>query len=228
MTTLFHAELSDRDFASHLLHVGDLLEWIKSKRLHLKTTPPVNDFEFVQVEALLCAIERNANNLTTDQALEIVLNTPALKDYPIFQKYPNDIDPTTCRWLIGANAHKKWRELLTGAIAAHELTLLDFGSKLPIHTAPAQTTTSAPVVAVGASTTPDPERRLARLRELGGNATYKRGEWKITGILALVASEKSENRKRSDEKTIRADLKEAAENEREAKRANAFSGLGQR
>ena len=30
------------------------------------------------------------------------------------------------------------------------------------------------------------------------------------------------------EKTIRADLKEAAENERDAKRANAFAGLGQR
>ena len=66
------------------------------------------------------------------------------------------------------------------------------------------------------------------LRALGGNAIYRRGEWKITGISALVASEKSEGRKRSDEKTIRADLKEAAENERDAKRANAFAGLGQR
>ena len=150
MTTLFHAGLSGRDYASHLLHVGDLLEWTKSKRLHLKTTPPVNEFEFVQVEALLSAIERNANNLTPDQALEIVLNTPALKDDPIFQKYPDDIDPTTCRWLIGANAHKKWRELLTDAITAHEVTLLDFGSKLPIHTAPAtDTATTAPVGADG-------------------------------------------------------------------------------
>ena len=75
------------------------------------------------------------------------------------------------------------------------------------------------------STTPDPERRLARLRELGGNATYRHSDWKITGISALVASEESEGRKRSSQKTIRADLKEAAENEREAKRANVFSGL---
>ena len=75
------------------------------------------------------------------------------------------------------------------------------------------------------STTPDPERRLARLRELGGNATYRHSDWKITGISALVASEESEGRKRSSPKTIRADLKEAAENEREAKRANVFSGL---
>lgn len=92
-----------------------------------------------------------------------------------------------------------------------------------------QAATPAPVVDIASnSTTPDPERRLARLRALGGDAIYRRGEWKITGISALVASEKSEGRKRSDEKTIRADLKEAAESEREAKRANAFSGLGQR
>lgn len=89
--------------------------------------------------------------------------------------------------------------------------------------------TPAPVAGIATnSATPDPERRLARLRALGGDAIYRRGEWKITGISALVASEKGEGRKRCDEKTIRADLKEAAENERDAKRANAFAGLGQR
>ena len=89
--------------------------------------------------------------------------------------------------------------------------------------------TPAPVAGIATnSATPDPERRLARLRALGGDAIYRRGEWKITGISALVGSEKGEGRKRCDEKTIRADLKEAAESEREAKRANAFSGLGQR
>lgn len=92
-----------------------------------------------------------------------------------------------------------------------------------------QAATPAPVAGIATnSATPDPERRLARLRALGGDAIYRRGEWKITGISALVASEKGEGRKRCDEKTIRADLKEAAENERDAKRANAFAGLGQR
>ena len=97
--------------------------------------------------------------------------------------------------------------------------------------APAQPQAAAPAPVAGIATnnaTPDPERRLARLRALGGDAIYRRGEWKITGISALVGSEKGEGRKRCDEKTIRADLKEAAESEREAKRANAFSGLGQR
>ena len=89
--------------------------------------------------------------------------------------------------------------------------------------------TPAPVAGIATNNaTPDPERRLARLRALGGDAIYRRGKWKITGISALVASEKGEGRKRCDEKTIRADLKEAAESEREARRAGFGAGLGQR
>jgi hypothetical protein len=111
---------------------------------------------------------------------------------------------------------------------ARQITALEGVQPLPAEPQ-AQAPQAAQVVGIDSnSTTPDPERRLALLRALGGNAIYKRGEWKITGISALVASEKSEGRKRSDEKTIRADLKEAAENERDAKRANAFAGLGQR
>ena len=92
-----------------------------------------------------------------------------------------------------------------------------------------QAGTSAPVAdSASDDATPDPERRLALLRALGGSATYRRNEWKFTGIAALVASEKSEGCKRSDEKTIRADLKEAAQNEREARRAGFGAGLGQR
>ena len=92
-----------------------------------------------------------------------------------------------------------------------------------------QAGTSAPVAdSASNDATPDPERRLALLRALGGSATYRRNEWKFTGIAALVASEKSEGRKRSDEKTIRADLKEAAQNELEARRAGFGAGLGQR
>jgi hypothetical protein len=99
----------------------------------------------------------------------------------------------------------------------------------PLECRPLASSTN-PVMAGSASTatTPNPERRLARLRALGGNATYRRNEWKFTGIAALVKSEKSEYRKRSDEKTIRADLKEAAQNERDAKRAGFADGLGQR
>lgn len=139
MTTLFHAELSEREFSSHLLHVGDLLQWAESKRLHLRTSPALDGFEFAQVEALLCAIERQMQDITPEQALEIVRADPALMADPAISRYPDDISPITARWLLGAAAHKKWRELLSGAIEQHELTLLDFASKLPIDTAPAQT-----------------------------------------------------------------------------------------
>ena len=75
----------------------------------------------------------------------------------------------------------------------------------------------------------DPARRLSLLRDQGGNAKWSRNGWKFPGIAALVKVEKDAGRKRRDEKTIRADLKEAAdaerETEREAKRALPFDGL---
>lgn len=77
---------------------------------------------------------------------------------------------------------------------------------------------------------PDPERRLAQLRKLGGDAKFNRskGGWSFTGVKALVTSEKAAGRKRSDEKTIRADLRIAAQDERDSKAAGHFQGLGQR
>lgn len=75
---------------------------------------------------------------------------------------------------------------------------------------------------------PDPERRLKALRSLGGNAIYKNSKWRFTGIEELVQSEKAANRTRTDVKTIRSDLKEAAQSEREARRAGHFDAMGQR
>lgn len=65
---------------------------------------------------------------------------------------------------------------------------------------------------------PDAPRRLAALRVLGGNVKWIHGEWRITGIDALETQERDQKRKRTSQKTIRADLKEAAEAERKAKR----------
>lgn len=105
-----------------------------------------------------------------------------------------------------------------------------FGLLVRVETTPEpQDATPAPVAdSASNDATPDPERRLALLRALGGSATYKRGEWRFRGIVALEASEKREGRPRSSQKTIREDLIEAAQNEFEAKRAGFASGLGQR
>ena len=142
--------------------------------------------------------------------------------------------------VVENSASKRPLEWRMGAVLNAGLVHLDWlnewgESRKPPHvfsteSAPEpQAATPAPVAdSASNDATPDPERRLTRLRQLGGNVTFRRGEWKCTGITALVAIEKSEGRKRSDEQTIRADLKEAAQNELEVRRAGFGSGLGQR
>jgi hypothetical protein len=89
--------------------------------------------------------------------------------------------------------------------------------------APVQNT-ATPAPGVAASETPDPVRRLNRLRELGGTVKYKDGGWKFTGTTKLGQDEKG--RARSDPKTIRKDLTEAAQAERDAKSAGLFDRMG--
>ena len=86
----------------------------------------------------------------------------------------------------------------------------------PPESAPTSGTTdpvvAVPVPAVVASTDKsDPQRRLDALTALGGSIKQWKGDWAITGIGKLVAKEKADGRKRCSEKTIRRDLKEAAE-----------------
>lgn len=121
-------------------------------------------------------------------------------------------------------AESAWRKKMVNQLL--KVATLPLAPKIP---ALAQTATPAPVVDANLNHTPnDQERRLTLLRELGGNAKYTHCEWKFTGIKALVDREKSDGRKRCDEKTIRADLKDAAQNERDSKAAGVFTGLGQR
>jgi hypothetical protein len=113
------------------------------------------------------------------------------------------------------------------------VTQLSVQSVMSVDTASKQeTATPGAVVTVDAlavqAMTLDPVRRLALLRTLGGGAKYSHCEWKFTGISLLVKREKDDGRKRSSEKTIRDDLKEAAQAELDAKRAGAFDRLGQK
>ncbi|MDO9002834.1 MAG: hypothetical protein Q7V20_05215 [Aquabacterium sp.] len=70
---------------------------------------------------------------------------------------------------------------------------------------------------------PDPQRRLDALRGLGGSVTRIRNKWVVKGIVALEAQEKGANRPRSSQKTIRADLIEAAEADAEVRREGQVS-----
>ena len=123
---LFHPDLVDREFGSHLIAVPKLTEWAAKHGLEVVTQPPIGGFQFVQVEAFLCAIERAARESTRDeqQAAAIVQATPHLA-----QDRAAEVAP---RWLVGADAHMQWRRLLERAVEGGELALLHFGSKLPI------------------------------------------------------------------------------------------------
>ena len=123
---LFHPDLVGREFGSHLIAVSKLTDWAAKRGLEVDTQPPIGGFQFVQVEAFLCAIERAARESTRDeqQAAAIVQATPHLA-----HDGAADVAP---RWLVGADAHMQWRRLLERAVEAGELVLLHFGSKLPV------------------------------------------------------------------------------------------------
>ena len=138
---LFHPELVNREFGSHLLPVSKLTEWAKKQGLEVTTQPPIEGFQFVQVEAFLCSIERAAMGHTpAPMAAAIVQATPHLAN-----NRAADIAP---RWLVGADAHQQWRRLLERAVEAGELALLHFGSKLPIQARPGHETPQAEPQAV--------------------------------------------------------------------------------
>ena len=145
---LFHPDLVDREFGSYLLSVPKLTEWAAKQGLEVVTHPPIGGFQFVQVEAFLCAIERAARESTRDeqQAAAIVQATPHLA-----QDRAAEVAP---RWLVGADAHMQWRRLLERAVEAGELVLLHFGSKLPVEARTEPQT--APVVAESANNGPLP------------------------------------------------------------------------
>jgi hypothetical protein len=65
---------------------------------------------------------------------------------------------------------------------------------------------------------PEPQRRLARLRALGGDMVRRQYKWRCKGISQLVEAEKNDGHTRTDRKTIKLDLIAAAESERQETR----------
>jgi hypothetical protein len=124
MKVLSHAGLHGRDFGSSLLAVDDLKGWLSANRLRMFTAPPIDDYDFVQVECLLVAVEHAAGNITDEEAQQIVDADPFLAQDQMAKIAP--------RWLVSAEAHRKWRIKLTHAMIRGELSALDFGSKLPV------------------------------------------------------------------------------------------------
>lgn len=72
------------------------------------------------------------------------------------------------------------------------------------------------------------DKRLVRLRELGGDVIKENGSLKFKGITRLVNSEESAGATARTEKTIRLDLAAAYKRELEGKRNGHFTGMGSR
>jgi hypothetical protein len=123
--TFFDTRLCNREFGSHLLSVSDLFAWAKSNRLHIPSTELIDASEFVQVEYLLSAIGSLSGNLSEAQAIQVIQNYPSLINNPAASIAPS--------WLLGGEAILQWRKVLGKAIDSDELTLLHFGSKLPVN-----------------------------------------------------------------------------------------------
>lgn len=124
MKVLSHSALHGRDFGSSLLAVEDLKDWLKANRLRLFAKPAIDGYDFVQVECLLLAIEHAAGDVSYEEAVEIVNADPFLAS--------DDAASFAPKWLVSAEAARKWRMRITYAMTQGDLYPLDFGSKLPI------------------------------------------------------------------------------------------------
>lgn len=130
MTTLFNKYLCEREFGSAVLHVETFQKWAVAKGLHLRTAPALGEYEFAQVESLLCAIERGAAPQTPEDARAIIDSKPELAGHNVAVRFPEPDHSHV--WLVGAEAHRQWRRLIERAIADDELQLLDGASYLPV------------------------------------------------------------------------------------------------
>jgi hypothetical protein len=178
--TLFDAELSVHKFGSHLLHVPSLKNWADSKGFHFpKTNPPIEDYEFVQVEALLVAIMRVVHSsMTPEDAFREVQNDSKLNGHELAQH-----SSITARWLIGADVHLQWRKEISAAINKQELKLLKRGSLLPVTSEDLEVLLSSmPHIQTGAIETLQTESKVDDIETNAndaGNGDYKKASEKL-------------------------------------------------
>jgi len=129
--TLFNESLADGEWGANLLSVADLQAWARQTGRHLKTMPSVDEFEFVQAEALISAIQRYASQCSPAEALAALKTMPELKEHRVFKESPDDPMPSHV-WLLATEAGRDWRKVISKAIEGGELRLLNTATKLPI------------------------------------------------------------------------------------------------
>jgi hypothetical protein len=127
---LFDASLCERDFGKQALRVGALKDWAGTLPA---TVPDVHEFDVVQIESLLCAIERGTTALYA-KADDQVLIDEALKVETVDPKVRKLIEEGShqlARWLLSAGVHVVWRQRITAALEKGELRSIDSLTMLP-------------------------------------------------------------------------------------------------
>ena len=146
MSVFFVEGLAEREFSTHVIAVPQLLAWAQRVGQPLMTTPPLDDYDFVGVETLLCAIGQDADNgVSPEVVTEVIASDPALANNETLRRFPGGFPQPIGGWLLRSEAQSQWRQLIRQAIAMGKLTLRHFWSKLPI-TAPAPTVARAPLL----------------------------------------------------------------------------------
>jgi hypothetical protein len=125
--TLFNSELFSGKFGSYLLDVGSLKNWELSKGFRIiKTNPPIDNYDYVQVELVLEEYRQNNKSLTQEDAFRAVQNNPNL----IGDKFAQHL--IFAMELLANDSRTKISNLIFESLKIGELKLLDFVSKLPI------------------------------------------------------------------------------------------------
>ncbi|MGR3905839.1 hypothetical protein Q3A80_02250 [Burkholderia sp. SR8] len=125
MATKFNKGLTVRPFGAALLSIAELRAWLAHDRQELETDPPLAESGFIQIEVLLCDIERAALGEYTPEAAQVIVDIrPAIASRELIDEAPT--------WAIAAELHLFWRKRLSAAFERGELRMLDAVTKQPI------------------------------------------------------------------------------------------------
>lgn len=153
MNVLFDERLCERDFKLSAVGRDELRKWASDRSIVIPTTvPPIEGFDVLHLETLLCAIEHGAGQLVTQSARQPQRSRRrAIAAERVVCDLARDIrtdhrvaemaadDPAVAKWLIGADVHRQWRRILVQAIEQCELCPIDALTGLPLAPRPAPT-----------------------------------------------------------------------------------------
>lgn len=117
------------DFGHHILSVKKFVEWLEKQQIELATSPSFRDFDFVQVEALLRAIQKDVtDSFSREVAADMLrLNTELSK---------HEASAIAPGFVLSSNAYGVWRDKIRKAIEEGQLELLDITTKLKVKALP--------------------------------------------------------------------------------------------